>query len=272
MERGGQTINRVIVRTGYDPREDEWTGREIAVQNMASYALDHEDRTLEIEPRSRASAGDETIDPEDVAAVVTAYTDIFGFPHDFVTVNVSWRHFNVRLGDPVTFSADHLPSYSTGRRPLTEVRGIVVGRRWALGDAHGTLRLLIHGLNVGGYSPTARVLSQSGSDTTWTLTTDPAMYAPAGTAPASFFDADYAIRIVQYDSESPVAIAGTVTAVSGNDIAVELKETWSPGSATWELCFAPWDECPEEQRQRFAYIADSNGTINGDSPYLYAPG
>lgn len=272
MERGNQTVNTVVLRTGYDPREDEWTGITYTVQNEDSYSLDHEKRELEIEPRSFYRYGEEFITYDAASLTADLVTNIFGFPHGFATVNVSWQHFNLRLGDPVTFSADHLPDYHSGRRPMVDVRGIVVGRRWALGEAHGTLRLLIHGINVGGYAPTARVLSQSGSGTTWTLTVSPTLYAPAEGPPASFFAEGYAIRLIQYDSESPTVAAGTVTAVSGNDISVELKEAWAPGSATWELCFAPWDECPEEQRQRFAFIADSNATINGGSPYLYAPG
>src|SRR5690606_31645006 len=163
MQRAMQTVNTVVMKTEYDPSEDEWFGREIVSQDMISYAQDHEERTLDIEPRSMAASltGPIRIPPEDAVDVMRRVSDIFGHPHDFVTVNVPWTHFHLRLGDPVRFSAHHLPDYRTGLRPTTEARGIVVSRRWALGEVHGVLKILVHGLDVQGYSPTARITAQS---------------------------------------------------------------------------------------------------------------
>lgn len=281
VHRGNQTVNTVVLRTGYDPREDEWTGRKITVQNMDSYALDHEERPLEIEPRSTAKDGDDTIGYEDASEVIKRVTDVFGFPHAFVTVNVPWTHFNVRLGDAVSFSADHLPDYRTGKRPTTKVRGIVVARRWELGSDHGTLQLLIHGLIVGGYSPTAKVVSVSGGadgpTATWTFTVDPNEYAPANATATSFFREGDAIRILQYDTESPVVRQATVTDVdeAADTITAEMPADALLDAAMpvfqWELVYDTWPNCTDEQRMRFAYIADEGATLDSENPRLYAP-
>ena len=270
QQRAGQTVNIVTLKTGYDPAEDEWMGREIVSQDMASYAQDHEDRPLEIEPRSTAVVGDEFIPPEDAADIMRRVSDVFGYPYDFVAVNVPWTHFHLRLGDPVNFSCDHLPDYRTGRRPTTEARAIVVGRKWALGDAHGTLKLLVHGLSVSGYAPTARVLSQldSGGDL-WKLTVDNALYAPADATVASFFAVGFKVRVVEFGKQSPTIVSGTVEAVGDDDITVQFDSTWTPGSATWELCFQSYDAVTDDQKS-YAFIA-SSGLLGTSSGRVYAP-
>lgn len=275
MQRGEQTVNFVEVKTGYDPREDEWLGGSIFVQDMRSYALDHEERTLEIEPRSIALnsyAGGEALPAEDVADRIRHVTDIFGHPHNFVTVNLPWSFFHLRIGDAVSFSADHLPDYRTGVRPMTEVRGIVVSRRWSLGEAHGALRLLVHGLHVSGYSPTARVLShEETGDDQWSLIVDPALYAPAGAATDELFAVGDKIRLIQYDSETPWIATGTVYFVDtvAHEIGVNLDEAWKVDAGTWELCFQPFNVATATQ-QTYAAIA-VDGVLDTSNARIFAP-
>lgn len=276
MQRAQQTVNTVELKTGYDPKEDEWLGRTIVSQDMISYAQDHEERTLTIEPRSVAVIGDELIPPADAVDVMRRVSDIFGHPHDFVTVNLPWVHFSLRLGDPVTFSADHLPDYRTGARPLTEARGIVVARRWALGEAHGVVRILVHGLNVRGYSPTARITSQSNpSGNDWLLTVNPTLYAPADANTDTFFVVGFKIRVIEIDSESPTIVTGEVTSVDTDThvIGVTLDGAWTPGSDTWELCFDSWENVVDDQRIYAAIAVD--GLLNDGSDttnaHVYAP-
>lgn len=272
MERGGQTVNRVVLKTGYDPNEDEWLGGEIIVENMDSYAQDHEDRSLEIEPRSRATGGDETIDPVDAADVIRRVTDLFGFPHDFITVRVPWTRFGLRLGDPVLFSAHHLPDYRTGKRPTTRVRGIVVARRWQIGEPYGQLRLLVHGLNVAGYAPTARITQVKWVSPNWKLELDPSMYVQSGADIYGYWTVGDLVRVIKVDSESPADIIdATVTEVSpGNHVSIQTFGTWVPGSATWELGLCSYVGATDEQR-RYAYIAGTDGLLDGDNPRVYAP-
>lgn len=266
MEAGNQTINRWVFETGYDPVEDEWNGPTFTTSDMSSYAQDHTDRPLEVKPWSTTSR---LITPSSVAEAALPVLSLFGFAHDYMTVNVSWRHFNVYLGDVVRFSAHHLPDYTTGQRPVTRVVGIVVGRRWALGEAYGTLRLLVPWQNVAGYSPTARVVSQVdlGGDE-WELTVSPSLYAPTGQTPAALFAGGDVVRLIQYDAESPTVLDGIVTAknVPANQITVQFSSTWTPGASTWELCYASWADATADQREDYAYIADADGTIDGTAP------
>ncbi len=282
MERGGQTINRVQLKTGYDPREDDWTGRTIDVIDMTSYAFDHEDRPLTIEPRSVVAVSiantkngegfvrqDKLISEFDVSTAFGPVLNLFGYPHDFISVNVSWKLFGLTLGSVVSFSAIHLPDYRFGIRPMQNVVGIVVGRKWELGKEHGTLRILISWQNIAGYSPTARVTSQlNTAGNTWELTIAQTaasggtvgLYAPSGTVPEQFFAAGHRVRIVKYDSESAGAIAGTVTAVDTitHKITVTFDGVWTPGAFTWELIFARFDDPLTTDAQRtFAAIANS---------------
>lgn len=266
MEAGNQTINRWILKTGYDPIEDDWTGPTFTTSDLSSYAQDHTDRPLEVTPWSTTTR---LITPSSVAEVALPILSLFGFAHDFITVNVSWRHFTVYLGDIVRFSAHHLPDYTTGQRPVENVVGVVVGRRWALGEAHGTLRLLLSWQNVAGYSPTARVVSQSdlGGDQ-WTLTVSATLYAPTGRAVASLFEGGDEVRLIQHDVESPTVLRGVVLSknVPSSELTVQFASTWTPGASTWELCYASWADATASQRARYAYMADADGTIDGTAP------
>lgn len=272
-EVGGQTINRVVVSLGYDPQEDDWALPQVETIDMTSFAQDHVDRTLEIQPRSRAARGDSTILAEEVSAVVLPVIILFGSPYELISVHVSWKLFSLRCGDAVLFSAIHLPDARNGVRPMDDVRGIVVGRHWELGKEHGRLTILVHGLNTAGYAPTARVVDKTdnGGDE-WTIEVDDAMYAPAGTAADEFFEAGDKVRAIQYDSESPTIVTGTVVSVdtTTHEIDVQFDATWTPGASTWELCFANRASVQESQ-EVYAFIAESDGTLDGDNARIFAP-
>lgn len=274
MEGGGQTINTVIVDTHYDPVDDSHA-RNVTVRDDDAFASDHTPRELRISPKSYAAVGDDTINAESVAAAVTPVVSIFGHPHAFAGVAVDWRYFpTATLGSFVRFSAIHLPSPLTGMRPMDDVLGIVVSRRWTLGEAHGLLRLLIVGFSPRGYAPTARVDAQTDhGDDKWTLTLVNRVYGPSGSLDVEYFEVDDAVRIIEYDSESPAIVTGTVSTVDvvNLKIAVQFDATWTPGSATWNLCFGRYDDCTESQRARYAWIADSGGELDGDRAHTFGP-
>jgi hypothetical protein len=271
MSRSGQTINRWVLSLGYLPREDEWT-RTIDVADMLSFAEDHQDRPVEVQPRSRSEAGDQYVTGEQVADAANATLALFGYPHDIVQVNVSWKLFPLTLGDFVSFSADHLPDYLTGTRPVSETVAIVIGRRWALGEMYGQLTLLVPWLNVAGYSPTARLLSQSNvSGNTWDLTLNPTLYAPSGHTVADFFAVGDAVLVRTFDEFGAVR-NGTVVAVntSTNVVRVTFTASWTPGSSTWELSYRNRSDVQESQK-RFAFIASSSGLLGSDNPRVFGP-
>ena len=272
MARGGQTVNRAIVKANYDPAEDEWSN-EHTVLDETAYAQDHEYRDIEIEPRSTWSMGDSAITVEDVIGIVNPVLNLFGYPHDFVTIQVPWKHFDVLLGNVVTFSADHLPDARTGVRGIAAAIGIVVGRKWEFGAAHGTIRVLIPWLDVAGYSPTARVTAtgdQGGN--LWALTVNSTLYAPTGHTVAEFFAVGDEVRVIQYDSESPAIVAGSVTAsdTGTSIITVQFDGVFTPGASTWELCFDNHANVDATQKS-YAFVADTGALLGTDGARQFAP-
>jgi hypothetical protein len=274
LARGNQAINRVELKTGYDAREDEWTGTTYNPTDMSVYGFDHIDRPLTIEPRS-SSPHEARVTPDEIANIAIPVLTLFGSPHAFVDVNVSWKLFGVLLGETVLFSAEHLPDFATGLRPIADMVGTVVGRRWQLGEAHGRLRIYLSFLNIAGYSPTARVLSRSAvSGNTWDVTVNHTMYAPlspAGSVEANtdtFFAVGDKVRVVKFDNETSAQVAGTVSAINTTThvIRVAFDAVWTIGSDTWELMFAKSDVVVDSQTL-YAYI---QGTGNAGNPRRFA--
>lgn len=283
MVRGNQTVNRIRMKTGYIAGEDEWSGH-IEVVDRRSFAFDHQDRPLEIEPRSWATSlyGGPAVRADELAAVVLPVLGIFGYPHDFIDVKVTWKAFNLRLGDSVTFSADHLPNYLHGQRPITEITAMVVGRRWAMNQAHGELTLLMSWQNNAGYAPTARVAAQlEGASDLWdlviTYTHVPGGigYYPTGSSfgDHGFFAAGDKVRIYNIDSESATVVTGEVVSVTDatSTIRVQFDSTWTPGSEVWELIFAKYSDCTESQKT-YAFMAGRDLLLgSSDAPRTLAP-
>lgn len=274
--RNNETINTVNVSTGYDPIEDEWNGRSFRVRDVSSYSQDHQDRGITIEPRSRYTAGDEYVYAEDYADAMAPLLGLFGHPHALVSVNVSWKLFDTVMGQVVSFSAIHLPNFLTGMRPLSRVVGLVIGRRWELGKAYGTLKLLVSPMNVAGYSPTARVLSQVNDFlTAWTLTVDTTLYAPSGHTPEEFFVVGDRVQLVEYDTEAPALRDATVVAVNAglHTIQVDVSGApWVPGASTWELIYRDYaGSVGNAEQHDYAFIADAVALLLGASPRTFGP-
>ncbi|MGE0400847.1 MAG: hypothetical protein AB7T06_29320 [Kofleriaceae bacterium] len=272
LSTGGQTINGVKLSRGYSPIEDDYTLGPWDVNDHGAQALDHRPRRLEIEPKSFVNGGDGLVSYEDFVDAVLPALMLFGYPFDVVKVHVSWKLFSLLLGDNVSFFADHLPSRSSGRRPKNNVAGIVIGRRWEVSEPYGTLTLLLSGLNVAGYGPSARVTSQSNvSGNTWDLTINNSLYAPAGHTVDEFFEIDDKVRVVQYDSESPTVVTGTVVSSASGVIRVTFDATWTPGSTTWSLRYQDYTVVQASQK-RFCFIADSTAILgSGDEARVFAP-
>src|SRR5690606_16953592 len=132
--------------------------------------------------------------------------------------------------------------------------------------------VLIPWQNVAGYTPNARITEIiSGGGTQWELTVDATKHAPDGHSIDEFFRAGDAIRVVQYDSENPTVVTGTVESVNTvtHVITVLLDDAWTPGSATWELLFDNYANATEDQR-RYCFIADSETLLGTEGARLFA--
>ena len=269
MARGNQTVNRVVLHTDYDVIEDRWNATR-EVQDRRAFALDHQDRPLDIKPYSRPQR---YVDIEELASAVLPVLGIFGYPHEFVTVKVTWKAFNVRLGDAVSFSANHLPSYTSGARPISSVKALVVGRKWQLGEAYGELTLLLSWQNVAGYAPTARVSSQVNDvGDQWTLTINTSLFFASGEDPTDHFSVGDKVTIVQVDSETATTVTGTVDAVTATTIQVTFDATWTPGSDTWDLRFQAYTNATNSGQTDYAFYAGTDLVLGStDAPRTLAP-
>lgn len=269
LSRGNQTVNRVVLKTGYDPIEEKWRSQRTA-NDKTSQALDHTDRPLTIEPRSNSL---NTVTTEDFATMVVPVLSLFGYPHDFWSVKLPWTHFDLRCGDGVTFDAAHLPSYLTGTRPITDVVGMVVGRKWRFDQAYGEITILVSWQNIAGYSPTGRITgtSDQGGDY-WYLTIHGTKYAPVDSAgaivatPVSYFEVDDRIRVINIDSESATVHLGTVGEVDTalSRLGVQFDSTFT-ASGTQEVIFAPLtDSAVTDSQKRFCFHAGSDLLLGPD--------
>lgn len=278
IQRTGETINTVVYRRGYSAREDDYTLPPITVRDVTALSLDNEAREMEVAPKSNSRLYDGLITAEEASELALPYVATYGYPLDYVTVNVSWKLHDVLLGDVVRFQADHLPDPISGGRPL-DVTAIVIGREWALGEAHGTLRLMVSNLAIAGYTPTARVTSTSPvSGNTWDITVNHTLYAPLDASGAvetnvdALFEAGHKVRVLEYDDESPTSVAGTVDSVntSTHVIRVTFDASWTPGASTWELIFDDHATVTSAQ-QGYAYVGDSAGLLSGGNAVVFAP-
>lgn len=276
FERGNQTYNAISLSRDWDAVKKQYLLGSITVRDVTARSLDQRTRTLAISPKVRSFSGDAQINQFEAAEIFMPWLGLFGYPHDFVTMHVPWTYFYpCLLGQTVSFSADHLPDYRLGRRPVSSIAGIVVSRRWRVGEAHGTLRILVSRANVAGYTPSARVTATSdlGSNL-WQVTVNHTKYAPvddSGSVVANvdtLFSVGDFVRVVEVDTESATIETGEITAINTTThvITIQFDSAWVPGGGTgiWDLGYVKYDSVQETQR-RFAFIADADGLLRVDS-------
>lgn len=274
-------VTVVKVLSGYDPAEDKHTGREFTFRGMSAIARVHEERTLEIAPRSRAVGAES--DWPDLQQRAWSLITLFGNRRtQCVTVEVSLAAWGLLVGDVVSLTVGALPSdggrTEWGATGMAARKGIVIGRSWDLGAGAGSLDVLLHELDVAGYTPSARVTGASGASTTWDLTVTQTHYARTGVDDSSHFAVGQAVRLIEWDASSPTIREGTVTSVAATTIGVELSAAWGGmGGATYYTLI--WDTSADAEttatQLQSAYQAGASGRItlaSGSNPaQVYAP-
>lgn len=254
-------INRVNIETGYNAASGKNEGPVFAVRDVRGISRMRRELTEEIKPKGRSQTEITSEDqPEDIPM------SLFGIYADRYTVaevDCSWRLFNTGIGDSVSLEAAQLPFQ--GARGINAT-GIVVGRKWSVRDAYGTLSILFAAQGYAGYTPAARVLGAVGAGVTWQITTEANRYAPFGVLDALFFLVGHAVQIVEWNTETPTIRTGTVTAVASNVIDVTFSAAWSGvGASTWNLIFDDYAASTFDQLQ-YCYDADSTALLGGTTP------
>jgi hypothetical protein len=261
------TFNVVVVKRGYSALDDKHTLRPLEVHDWRAFSDEQEQHPLEIAMQSTAVAGDASLTEEDAESMGLPLLGYFASPYKVVQgIAVTWQLFSVRCGQAVSITSQYLPSLSTGLRPMTDVVGIVVSRRFALGEPFGLLDIIVSPQNIAGYSPAAYIRTSSisfVSGTTYDVTITTGRYAPDGFAEDEFFIDGDKVRLVQYDSETPTEYTGTIVSVNtSTHVARILFDSLlaSPGSSEWWLVGQSYSAITTGQRV-YCVIAGNDGTI-----------
>jgi len=249
------TVNSVRMRTRYNASADAHEGPEFYIRDVTAYSRNRTPRIIEVAPKSES---DTLPTPADLQSLFSRVLGIFGRPYVISEINVPWSLFDVVPGDIVLVTSATLPN-AAGKRGLVDVQGLVMGRRFEIGTASGSLTVLIHNQNVAGYSPTARITTTVNvSGNTW----DIGITNLPGYGSAQFNVGDR-IRITEWDSLSALGNAtGVIVTAGASPFRVTLDAPWVPGASTWNLEYASaTDPALLPTQENYCFIAGLDGII-----------
>ena len=245
---GVGSVKGALIRTGYNPFEDDWTGVTFQVIDVVAQSRNPLAAMVEVEPRSVAntSRGLEPIVAREAEDLMELLVGAYGYPYAIVRLDAPFTALgsNVRLGKDVKFTpyGRELPKWSDGTGDAAEVVGKVIGRRLDFQTARISLTLFVPGEDIGGYSPAHYVSGQSNTvGDTWSLTlvdTDPLgneQWGESTDSAVNFLSTNDKVEVYQWNVASPTVVTGTVDSISGNTATVTFDSTWTPGIAKWVL-------------------------------------
>lgn len=260
------SLNTYELATGYVALEDDHKGPTYTARRGSSFAARKAPRVLTVEPISRAQ---EEVTVEQVVAIAQGVLGVFGEEYAIIDVSVPFTFFDTLLGDVLRLSFHALPNFS-GDRGYNRA-GLVIGRRWQLDDAYGSLRLLTTLTPAAGYTPSVQVTTPTTnvSGNQWTITVTPEVpgttvsLMPSNKDIGDFFPVGTKVQVTQWDDSSPTIVPGTVDAVDvGSDlITVTFDSTWTPGANTWILGYDQDAGDVIDDQEVYAYVADTDGEI-----------
>jgi len=242
MERGDDgLLASVRLKTGYDPIQDKWLGRDMEVRDVEAASSIRSFVTMEIDQRSWPIAldpithNDLSATPEAVAAVAMPFFGFFGAPYDRITIDVGMRFFGVKVGDVVSLTSSKVPSTSGTLGMAGEVC-MVTGHTWDGSTGRTTLQLIRSTLRVAGYAPGFKIASQVNvAGNTWDITVTLTGYTSA-TDIARWFAVNDLVRVTQSDTTATTEVTGTVVSFSSTTtLRVTFGAVWTPGGSEWCL-------------------------------------
>ena len=265
-------IDELVIRTGYDWREDEHTGRTITIANRFGKLPNSASRKAEIAPLSIASTEGTAdglvpeVTVEDAFVLAQSILGIFGGPYRYLTVEVSLRFMGtITIGDTVLLSSPYIPG-PDGILGVESQPSLVVGVAWMPGEARGELTLLSNSLRIAGYAPELPVAGQSNtSGNDWQLTTPTAGYTDRAAGAAAWFPVGALVELVERDvATRPTRVSATVTASASGTVDVTTTATWTPGASRWLLAWRSSAEINADQIG-FLHMAEWSRrlTVNG---------
>lgn len=278
-------LAEVLVRTGYDPIENEHRGPTFRVRNVSAGHLAG-GGILTIEPQSRRSSPSFRVDepveatPEDIYRLAEAVLGLYGSGYQVITLQAGLERFEAEIGDTMLLTSRYIPG-PDGTLGVQQRVAQLVGYDWSPEEGVGSFELLAHDRRIAGYAPDLPVASQvNTTGDTWELTVTTSGYADGGAS--DWYAAGDEVRVVQRGTKTPTRLSGTVTASTATVVTVTFDSTWTPGSSAWRL---GWDRAPAVDvtppsgrrwaQTAFAFIAGTDrrvGFSSGDvDAYELAP-
>lgn len=260
------SVNDITLKTGYDPKEDKYSGVSFRVRDVGAYSRNRLAKRMVIEPKSYYnSRADVGVTNAMILPIVEPIIGLLGYAYDLVDIDVPLKLFNTIIGDVVAFTCDQVPNAETGDRGVTSLVGLVVGRAWKPAEGRGTLSMLVTLQRIAGYSPTSRVISYtniSGNEYDLNVT---AASQPTGYASYAKWAVGDKVQVEVIDDDTPTSLTGTVTLITpGTErVRVMFDGAWTPGVYTWNLDYQNSDTSgmPSTQ-QAYAFEAADIGIVD----------
>lgn len=272
------SINVMSFASGYDYREDEHTGPTVTIRDVYALSSSRRPQELKVEPYSRGTGLPE-LSYDEAVRVADRVFGIFGRPYSTLEMDVPPFDANgtnllttALCGSIARITTHRIPNVRTGRRGVSGLRGLVIGRSWDLSGRgeRGKLTVLVSDEGIAGYSPSVRITSVSFvSGRRWELDvdfTDPAgvaSTAPAGSALSDFYAVGDRVEMLTWDDLTQSPEPGTILGVQSGSLVVEFDSTLTSGdfSGTRYLEFTAADDVSESQ-EGFAYMAPDDGELD----------
>lgn len=217
-----------------------------------------------------------------VATVAVQSLGPHRYPYRMVTVVCALDKVGIQTGALLDLSLWRIPNQS-GTRGLTNAIAQVMSRTPAFyGDqASGTtLTLRLNPSAVAGYAPAMLVAASGISGAIVTADTSTAFgsscFAITGRDPTDGFVAGDEVRLIEIDNDAPAASTShTVVSVTGSTLELNPAPNatfvaLSAGQLNVMVIYDNWDVVVTAQQVGWCYLAESDGTLDGDAPRVYA--
>lgn len=254
-------VNTVVISTGYDPAEDEWTGADFIVRDVESFGRSPHARTIDIKRLTVPNYDYATMSASDAVGVASRIFGLYGGSYAEVTVDVPLTFYAVEVGGVVSLTAPNIPN-TDGTIGISSRAGIVVGREHDLTGGLLTLTIVISDTSSTGYAPAAQIATETNtSGNIWDVTLANTE-APTGTTSVDWFAVGDAIRVWKFDNATPATQTGDITGISGSTITITLDGAATLGTGDWILEYdaaSAWTTNPDPP---FLFLATSGGRVS----------
>lgn len=163
-ERGAfGAVNVIKMKTGYSIADDEYTGRNIEINDAVSLSRNALPRVMTIEPKSVIVSSSsrtgvvEDLFIDDINALGQVWFSVLGGPYDTIKVVCPMTAFTTVIGSYINIRIKQIPNTANGGRSIYDRIGIVVGRQVDPTMGTVTLTVISSVETIYGYTPSSNI-------------------------------------------------------------------------------------------------------------------